>query len=150
MTYNDRTFGILMIVLAVAYGWGATQLPAPFGGSEAVGPETFPLLLSVVLGLSSLYMIVRPDPDNAWPWSRTGIELVVAVVVLILYAMLLQPLGFILSTTLAVGTLCWRMGSAPVRAYLTGAASGVVVFLVFNFALDLALPLGVLSFLEVS
>ncbi|PRY69308.1 tripartite tricarboxylate transporter TctB family protein [Halomonas ventosae] len=150
MTYNDRTFGILMIVLAVAYGWGATQLPAPFGGSEAVGPETFPLLLSVVLGLSSLYMIVRPDPDNAWPWSRTGIELVVAVVILVLYAALLEPLGFILSTTLAVGTLCWRMGSAPVRAYLTGAASGVVVFLVFNFALDLALPLGVLSFLEVS
>ncbi|WP_280553030.1 tripartite tricarboxylate transporter TctB family protein [Halomonas sp. 25-S5] len=150
MTYNDRTFGILMIVLAVAYGWGATQLPAPFGGSEAVGPETFPLLLSVVLGLSSLYMIVRPDPDNAWPWSRTGVELVVAVVILVLYAALLQPLGFILSTTLAVGTLCWRMGSAPVRAYLTGAASGVVVFLVFNFALDLALPLGLLSFLEVS
>ncbi|WP_280548116.1 tripartite tricarboxylate transporter TctB family protein [Halomonas sp. 11-S5] len=150
MTYNDRTFGILMIVLAVAYGWGATQLPAPFGGSEAVGPETFPLLLSVVLGLSSLYMIVRPDPDNAWPWSRTGVELVVAVVILVLYAALLQPLGFILSTTLAVGTLCWRMGSAPVRAYLTGAVSGVVVFLVFNFALDLALPLGLLSFLEVS
>ncbi|MDW7746404.1 tripartite tricarboxylate transporter TctB family protein [Halomonas sp.] len=150
MTYNDRTFGILMIVLAVAYGWGATQLPAPFGGSEAVGPETFPLLLAVVLGLSSLYMIVRPDPDNAWPWSRTGVELVVAVVVLVLYAALLEPLGFIISTTLAVGTLCWRMGSAPVRAYLTGAASGVVVFLVFNFALDLALPLGLLAFLEVS
>ncbi len=104
----------------------------------------------MVLGLSSLYMIVRPDPDHAWPWSRTGIELLIAVVVLVLYAALLQPLGFILSTTLAVGTLCWRMGSAPVRAYLTGAASGVVVFLLFNFALDLALPLGVLSFLEVS
>jgi len=150
MRYNDRTFGILMIVLAVAYGWGATQLPEPFGGSEAVGPETFPLLLAVVLGLSSLYMILRPDPDNAWPWSRTGIELVVAVLVLVLYAALLQPLGFILSTTLAVGTLCWRMGSTPVRAYLTGAASGVVVFLLFNFALDLALPLGLLAFLEVS
>ncbi|MEQ5801776.1 tripartite tricarboxylate transporter TctB family protein [Halomonas sp. H10-9-1] len=146
---NDRIFGILLIALAVAYGWGATQLPAPFGGSEAVGPETFPLLLSVVLVLSSLYLIVRPDPDNAWPWSRTGIELVIAVVVLVLYAALLQPLGFILSTTLAVGTLCWRMGSAPVRAYLTGGVSGVVVFLLFNFALDLALPLGVLSFLEV-
>ncbi|TFH87332.1 tripartite tricarboxylate transporter TctB family protein [Billgrantia azerbaijanica] len=150
MTFNDRIFGILMLVLAVAYGWGATQFPEPFGGAESIGPETFPYLLAVVLGLSSLYLIVRPDPDNAWPWSRTGVELVIAVAVLVLYAALLQPLGFILGTTLAVGTLCWRMGAAPVRAYVTGAASGVVVFLLFNFALDLALPLGVLSFLEVS
>ncbi|MGM0542974.1 MAG: tripartite tricarboxylate transporter TctB family protein [Pseudomonadota bacterium] len=150
MTFNDRIFGVLMIVLAVAYGWGATQLPEPFGGAESVGPDTFPLLLAVVLALSSLYMIVRPDPDHAWPWSRTGIELIVAVVVLVLYAILLQPLGFVISTTLAVGTLCWRMGARPLNAYLTGAVSGVVVYFLFSFALDLALPLGVLSFLEVN
>ncbi|MGQ4877160.1 tripartite tricarboxylate transporter TctB family protein [Billgrantia sp. LNSP4103-1] len=150
MTFNDRIFGVLLLVLAVAYGWGASQFPEPFGGSEAIGPETFPHLLAVVLGLSSLYLIVRPDPDNAWPWSRTGIELVIAVVVLVLYAMFLQPLGFIVSTTLAVGTLCWRMGARPLNAYLVGAVSGVVVFLLFNFALDLSLPLGLLSFLEVS
>lgn len=149
MVFNDRIFGILMIVLAVAYGWGTTQFAEPFGGAEAVGPDTFPRLLAIVLALSSLYMIVRPDPDNAWPWSRTGIELIVAVVVLVLYAMLLQPLGFIVSTTLAVGTLCWRMGSRPVKAYITGAVSGVVVYLVFSFALNLALPLGILSFFEV-
>lgn len=148
--FNDRIFGILMIVLAVAYGWGASQFPEPFGGAEAIGPETFPHLLAVALGLSSLYMIVRPDPDNAWPWSRTGVELIIAVVVLICYALLLEPLGFIITTTLVVGTLCWRMGSAPVRALVTGAVAGVVVFLLFSFALDLALPLGVLSFLEVS
>lgn len=149
MTFNDRIFGVLLIVLAVAYGWGASQFPVPFGGSEAVGPETFPYLLAVVLGLSSLYLIVRPDPDNAWPWSRTGIELVIAVVVLLLYTALLQPLGFIISTTLAVGTLCWRMGASLPRAYATGAVAGVVVFLIFNYALGLALPLGLLSFLEV-
>ncbi|WP_104203610.1 tripartite tricarboxylate transporter TctB family protein [Billgrantia saliphila] len=149
MTFNDRIFGVLLLVLAVAYGWGASQFPEPFGGSEAIGPETFPYLLAVVLALSSLYLIVRPDPDNAWPWSRTGVELIIAVVVLVFYAMLLQPLGFILSTTLAVGTLCWRMGARPLNAYLVGAASGVVVFLLFNFALDLSLPLGLLSFLEV-
>ncbi len=150
MTFNDRIFGVLLIALAVAYGWGATQFPEPFGGAEGVGPETFPYLLSTVLALSSLYLIVRPDPDNAWPWSRTGLELIIAVAVLIAYTALLQPLGFILSTLLAVGTLCWRMGATPVKAYATGGVAGVVVFLVFNFALDLALPLGPLSFLEVS
>ncbi|MFI0473417.1 tripartite tricarboxylate transporter TctB family protein [Halomonas sp. HMF6819] len=150
MTFNDRIFGVLLIVLAVAYGWAASQFPVPFGGGEAVGPDTFPKLLAVVLAISSLYLIVRPDPDNAWPWSRTGVELIVAVVVLILYAMLLQPLGFIISTTLAVGTLCWRMGAPPVKAYVTGAVAGVIVYFLFSYGLDLALPLGLLSFLEVN
>ncbi|GEK47433.1 tripartite tricarboxylate transporter TctB family protein [Bisbaumannia pacifica] len=150
MTFNDRIFGVLLIVLAVAYGWGATQFPEPFGGAEGVGPETFPYLLAVVLGVASLYLIVRPDPDNAWPWSRTGIEMVIAVLVLIVYTALLQPLGFILSTLLAVGTLCWRMGATPIRAYVTGGIAGVVVFVIFNYALHLALPLGLLSFLEVN
>ena len=145
--FNDRIFGVVMVTLAVAYGWGALQLPEPFGGSEAVGPETFPLLLAVVLGLASLYMIVRPDPDNAWPWNRTGVELLIAVVVLVLYAALMQPLGFIISTLLAVGTLCWRVGARPRSAYLTGGITGVVVFLIFTYALDLALPLGLLGFL---
>ncbi|ALM52312.1 tripartite tricarboxylate transporter TctB family protein [Halomonas huangheensis] len=147
--FNDRFFGILLIVLAVAYGWAASQFPVPFGGSEVVGPETFPHLLAVVLGVSSLYLLVRPDPDHSWPWSRTGIELIIALVVLALYAAALEPLGFIISTTLAVGTLCWRMGARPVKAYVTGAVAGVVVFLIFDFALDLPLPLGLLSFLEV-
>lgn len=145
---NDRICGVLLLVLAVAYGWGATQFPEPFGGAESVGPETFPKVLAVVLALSSLYLIVKPDPDNAWPKGRIVLELVIAVAVLIAYTLLLQPLGFIISTLLAVGTLCWRMGAAPMRAYMTGAVAGVVVYLLFTYALNLALPLGVFSVLE--
>ena len=149
MSYlNDRIFGLLMLVLAVAYGWGATQFPEPFGGAETVGPDTFPKVIAVVLALSSLYLIVKPDPDNAWPKGRIIQELVIAVVVLIGYTLLLEPLGFILSTLLAVGTLCWRMGAVPVRAYATGGIAGIVVYLLFSYALDLSLPLGVLDVLE--
>ena len=54
----------------------------------------------------------------------------------------------IIATLLAVGTLCWRMGAAPMRAYMTGAVAGVVVYLLFTYALNLALPLGVFSVLE--
>lgn len=148
MAINDRIFGILLLVVAIAYGWTATQFPEPFGGTEIVGSDTFPKVIAVVMALSSLYMILRPDPDIPWPASRTALELILAVAVLIAYTLLLQPLGFILATLAAVGTLCWRMGAPPLRAYIVGLVAGVVVYLLFTYGLNLALPLGVLEMLE--
>lgn len=144
--HGDRLLGIGLLFLAIAYGWAAQQWPEPFGGAHTVGPETFPTLLSVVLALSSLYLIVRPDPDSHWPGMRTGIELVIALLVLVAYALLLEPLGFVISTTAAVGTLCWRMGARPGPAFLTGLIAAVTVFLLFNNILELSLPGGLLEF----
>jgi len=142
---GDRILGLGLLVLAVAYGWVAQQWPEPFGGAETVGPETFPTILSVILAGGSLYLMVKPDPDASWPVGKSALELVIAVLVLVVYAFLLEPLGFIISTTLAVGTLSWRMGAAPVRAFVTGLVSAVVVFVVFNYGLSLSLPAGLLE-----
>ena len=72
-------------------------------------------------------------------------SLVVSLVVLVVYAMLLEPLGFVISTTLAVGTLSWRMGAPARNAFLTGLISAVVVFVLFNYGLALSLPAGILE-----
>lgn len=143
---GDRLLGLGLLVLAVAYGWVSQQWPEPFGGSEAVGPETFPTILAWVLGISSLYLIVRPDPDEQWPLGRTGLEMVIAVLVLTAYAWLMEPVGFIPATTFTVGVLSWRMGAPPWRAFVTGLVSSVVVFVLFNTLLDLSLPAGILEF----
>lgn len=142
---GDRILGLGLLVLAVAYGWVAQQWPEPFGGAETVGPETFPTILSVVLVAGSLYLMIKPDPDAQWPLGKSALELVISVVVLVVYAMVLEPLGFIIATTLAVGTLSWRMGAAPKRAFLTGLASAIVVFVLFNYGLSLSLPTGLLE-----
>lgn len=89
--------------------------------------------------------MVKPDPDAQWPLGKTALELVVSLVVLVVYAMLLEPLGFVISTTLAVGTLSWRMGAPLRRAFVTGLVSAVVVFVLFNYGLDLNLPAGLLE-----
>lgn len=142
---GDRILGLGLLVLAVAYGWVAQQWPEPFGGAETVGPETFPTILSVVLVAGSIYLMVKPDPDAQWPLGKTALELVFSLVVLVVYAMLLEPLGFVISTTLAVGTLSWRMGAPPGRAFVTGLVSAVVVFVLFNYGLSLNLPAGLLE-----
>ncbi|KXS53911.1 MAG: putative tricarboxylic transport membrane protein [Marinobacter sp. T13-3] len=143
--FGDRILGLGLLVLAVAYGWVAQQWPEPFGGAESVGPETFPTILAVVLAAGSIYLMIKPDPDAEWPLGKSALELVVSVVVLLVYALLLEPLGFIIATTLAVGTLSWRMGAAPGRAFITGLLSAVVVFVLFNYGLSLSLPAGLLE-----
>lgn len=142
---GDRIFGLGLLVLAVAYGWVAQQWPEPFGGAETVGPETFPTILAVILAAGSIYLMVKPDPDTQWPLGKTALELVVSLVVLVVYAMLLEPLGFVISTTLAVGTLSWRMGAPLRQSFLTGLLSAVVVFVLFNYGLSLNLPAGLLE-----
>ncbi|MEX1058459.1 MAG: tripartite tricarboxylate transporter TctB family protein [Natronospirillum sp.] len=145
---GDRILGLCLFVLAGVYGWVAQTWPPPFGGHEAVGPSTFPTILAVILALSSLYLILKPDPDVQWPLGKTAAELVFAVVILVVYALLLEPLGFIIATTAAVGTLCWRMGAYYRKAFLTGFISAVLVYVLFNNILELSLPAGLLSFLE--
>jgi putative tricarboxylic transport membrane protein len=142
---GDRILGILMLLLAVSYGWEASQFPEPFGGAEAVGPETFPLLLAVILGVSSLYLIVKPDQDQPWPGVRTLLDLGFVLAVLAIFSAMLAPVGFVISTTLMVGVLCWRMGARPLPSVLTGVSSAVVVYLLFNFVLELHLPAGILK-----
>ncbi|MDO3721586.1 tripartite tricarboxylate transporter TctB family protein [Marinobacter sp. chi1] len=142
---GDRVLGLILLVLALAYGWGAQQWPEPFGGAEEVGPETFPTLLAIVLGLSSLYLMFKPDPDAEWPLGKTAAELGLAMVILVAYAFLLEPLGFIPATTLAVGALSWRMGAKLLPAFMTGLISAVVVFVIFNYGLSLSLPAGPLG-----
>lgn len=142
---GDRILGILMFLLAVAYGWEASQFPEPFGGSEVVGPETFPLLLAVIMGFSSLYLIVKPDRDQPWPGMKTLADLGFVLVLLLIFAALLAPLGFVISTTLMVSVLCWRMGAKPLPAGVTGLGSAAVIYLLFNFVLELHLPAGILK-----
>lgn len=145
MRINDRVFGVLLLILAVAYGYGASQFPVPFGGQEAVGPETFPIMLSIILGIGAVYMVIKPDEDVKWPAVSMLVELAIVSVVLALFAFALEYLGFVLSATPAVAFLCWRMGATPVKSLLTGVITAVVIYVLFTRVLELALPSGILG-----
>ena len=57
----DRILGLLLLILAVAYGWAAFNFQVAFAVPESVGPATFPKILALIIGVSSLYMLVKPD-----------------------------------------------------------------------------------------
>jgi putative tricarboxylic transport membrane protein len=107
----------------------------------------FPIALAIPLGALSLYLIVRPDAEPDWPRGRTLLKQGLALVAFVAYAYLLEPLGFLVSTFLAVMVLGWLLGARPWQAGAAGVAIAVVLFVLFDSLLGLPLPAGVLDFL---
>jgi putative tricarboxylic transport membrane protein len=142
---SDRLTGLALLVLAVAYGVTASGYQAMIG--DPLGPAAFPLAVAVALGLLSLYLILRPDAEPGWPRGRALLKQVVTLVVFVAYAWLLEPLGFVVSTFLAVGVLGCLLGARPWQAGAAGIAIGVVLFVLFDTLLTLPLPAGVLGVL---
>ena len=142
---SDRLTGLILLALAVAYGVTAGGYQAMIG--DPLGPAVFPIVLSIPLGLLSLYLIVRPDREPGWPPGRALLKQVLALVAFVAYAYLLEPLGFLVSTFLAVVALGWLLGARLREAGAAGVAIAVVLFVLFDTLLGLPLPAGVLGFL---
>ena len=107
--------------------------------SDPVGPKAFPILVGIVSAISALVLIFKPDPDPNWPAFRTFGAILIAVIVLVIYAYLLKPLGFIIPTIFAAGILSYQISPRPVPAALTGIGLSVGLFILFKYALDLGL-----------
>jgi putative tricarboxylic transport membrane protein len=135
--------GLALLALAVAYGIAAGGYQAMIG--DPLGPAVFPMALAIVLGLLSLYLIVRPDPEPDWPRGRALLKQVLTLVAFVAYAYLLEPVGFLVSTFVAVVVLGWLLGARLWQASVAGVAIAAVLFVLFDTLLGLPLPAGVLE-----
>ncbi len=142
---SDRIFGAIGLIVAVIFIWQATIIQESFI-SDAVGPKTFPIIIAVILGLSSLYFLVRPDAEPVWPSLASFLEIVMAVIVLVAYAELLSVLGFAICTAVAAAYLSWRLGSPVIQALAAGVLTSAGLFVIFRLVLGLSLARGPLGF----
>jgi len=133
-----------MLLLAATYTWTARGFDPGFM-SDPLGPSTFPYLLGSVLGITALYLLVRPDAPATWPVPRHLLQMGLVVVVLLAYAGLLEWLGFLIATTLTVTVLGWRLGARMRTAVLTGIGVSLAVYGLFDMLLELPLPAGLLG-----
>lgn len=141
---SDRIFGGIGLVLAVFFIWQATLIQESFI-SDVVGPKVFPIILAVLLGLSSLYAILKPDPEPAWPAAAQLLEIAMAAAIMVLYAIFLPELGFLISTAIAATYLTWRLGTAPVMSLVVGILTSAGIYLIFKTLLGLSLASGLLG-----
>lgn len=142
---SDRIFGGFGLALAIFYIWAASIIKDSFM-VDVVGPRAFPYIVGTVLGLTSIYFMLRPDDEPEWPAFRDFAEILFACAVMFLYAWALPEIGFVISTIFATAYLTWRLGTAPLWSLVIGFATSIGIYVTFHLILGLSLAKGPLGF----
>ena len=122
--------------------------PKLFMGRVLMGmkPTLFPRLTMLgLLGLSVWYFIYSFSLEEKNLFKeldrKTLIRTVVTMVIFLAYALLLEPLGFVLSSALTVGALTLYLGNRNIFIlFLVIIVIPLVIFFIFTRALHVSLP----------
>lgn len=144
----DRTFAGVLLLAAIGYTIIAfTAIQAPFQ-YDPLGPESWPRILGLVAIPCALFIIARPDVVALGVPVRTWGRLGALVLMLLIYAYLFQPLGFVIATFAFCAALSLMLGARVLPALAFSFGIGVFGYLLCTKLLELNLPAGVLTILR--
>lgn len=148
---RDRYFSIGMIVFALAVIYFTGQIKPRFqvGSGSDPGSKVFPYAVAILLILSSIGKFItcnKPDTQG-WVEGKKGwLKILLVLMVLLLYVLLLKPIGFIICSFL--GTLALLMimrGDRKIRPLTYILYPGILtaaLYLLFSKVLLVLLPMG--------
>ncbi|MDF3933560.1 tripartite tricarboxylate transporter TctB family protein [Pseudomonas citronellolis] len=146
----QRLFAAAWLLACLGLATIAWNYQAPFS-YEPVGPRAYPLLCLALMVIGLAWLILRPAParhDDEAPLEGALLRKVVACVgLLLVYAGLFEPLGFILASALVGSFIALLYGGRPALSVLTCTLLSIGLYLLFDRSLDVPLPRGVLDFL---
>ncbi|WP_328994061.1 tripartite tricarboxylate transporter TctB family protein [Kribbella sp. NBC_01245] len=139
---------IVLVVLSVTFLVGVFDIRSP-KGLDPAGPRFFPLIVTsawVLLSLGYLVEGLRSPRGARTDHGRTWFEPVAIAVLLVLYAFLVVPLGYIIATLLLFFGAARVLGSRNTwRDAIVAVVLSVLVYIAFTQFLDISLPEGVLG-----
>lgn len=99
---NSRVGGVLFLIVSCLYGYFANDIPLDFWSQqETFNARSMPRLIAAAGIVSSILLIVAPSPRTDWPivarqhWAPA----VLLLALMAAYGFLIEPFGFIVSTT---------------------------------------------------
>ena len=148
----QRIFASALLVVCAGLAIMAWPYQAAFS-YEPVGPRAFPLLMLALMALGLIYMIFRPSPvvhseEDPQLDRQTLTKIGLCVLLLLVFAGTFEPLGFILSSALVGIPMARLYGGRWLPGILIISLMSVGLYLLFDKAMDVPLPLGLLDVLE--
>lgn len=148
----QRIFASVLLLVCASLALMAWPYQAAFS-YEPVGPRAFPLLMLGLMGLALLYMVFRPAPikhsEDEPPLDReTLTKIAICVALLLVFAGLFEPLGFILSSIVIGIPMARLYGGRWVPSIVVTTLMAIGLYLLFDRVMEVPLPLGLLDVLE--
>jgi len=140
----DRLFGSVWLLLCAGLAVIAWGFQAPFS-YDPVGPRAYPLLLLALLGAGALWLVIRPALHAHLLSRPLARKVGLCVGALLAYALLFEPLGFVPATALAAASLGLLFGGRLLPSALSGLLMGTLLYGLFDYLLDVPLPLGLFA-----
>jgi putative tricarboxylic transport membrane protein len=137
--------GLLILIFSIPYGLGEVHSPGtgfmPFYTGLAMCALSALIFMEATRAKKSGAKWENPLKGTLW------VKPLIALVALIVYALLMDKLGFILATALLVGFLLRGIHPQKWSVVIGGAIlTSLVTYLVFQVWLKTQLPAGILSF----
>mgnify|MGYP003609844243 CR=1 FL=1 len=148
----QRLFALLLLLVCAGLALMAWPYQAPFS-YEPVGPRAYPLLMLGLMSLALLYLVFRPTPivhsEEEPPLDRPTLKTIAMCIgLLVVFAGLFEPLGFILSSVLIGLPMALLYGGRAVPSVIIITLMSIGLYVLFDKVMDVPLPLGLLSVLE--
>jgi putative tricarboxylic transport membrane protein len=148
----QRIFASGLLIVCAGLAMMAWPYQAAFS-YEPVGPRAFPLLMLALMALGLIYMIFRPSPvvhseEDPQLDRQTLTKIGLCVLLLLVFAGTFEPLGFILSSVLVGIPMARLYGGRWLPSIVIISLMSVALYLLFDKAMDVPLPLGLLDVLE--
>lgn len=136
-----RLFAAIWLLFCIWLAILAWGFQAPFA-YDPVGPRAYPLLLLGLMAAGSLWLLYKPGLLAQQLHVPSTLRASLCVLALLAYALLFEPLGFILSTALAAFALGVLFTGRLLPCAISGVLMGVLLYGLFDLVLDVPLPLG--------
>lgn len=146
MKLSDRLSGLAAVVLGLAVGLYAQTFP-PMPGQD-IGPSLFPSLVAAGLVCFGAWLIVADVRSGSTPWVTFDdwttrrpmvVNFVLVVGALIVYILIVEPVGFFLTSIAFLTILMAAFGAS--RKWLLPVAVAVTLVMHYGFYTLLRVPL---------
>jgi len=142
----DIITGIVLAVTGAIVILAALDIQSVFG--ERLPPRTLPMTLGfttlVTGGMLSIraYFYRGEDLELNWPDREGWFRLAITFVTLVIYLVLIEPLGVAMASLVFSTVLIWFLDRRPIRSLCVGVIVAIVIQVVFVNILQLPLPQG--------
>ncbi|MFO7578406.1 MAG: tripartite tricarboxylate transporter TctB family protein [Pelovirga sp.] len=138
---SDRIVAVFLLVLALLFGLQAWSY-VPIGFTDHLGARIFPLAVALFMIPLTLVLFFGRHMAGVWPSARAWRVVILSMSVLVVYALVIEYVGFI-TATMGVFIVYGKLyGTRWWKTVVAGIIASLVLYALFVWALDMYLPLG--------